>query len=183
MILDHFLPMLDTDFVYRPQSIVARRVKEERKRLGWTQKDLARRLAELGHGNEDQQPTIARIESGKRTVPIDELFALAAALETSPVYLLTPLDESELVAVTPRVTIPANAARAWLRGAPVPMGPQIDLAALPESELFRLVKANLERQVGRISVLFSAQQQIDEWARNIVEQIRNPEPKEGGNDG
>ena len=142
--------MTNTDLAYRPQVIVARRVREERQRLGWSQKDLAGRLHELGwYDKGDQQPTIARIESGKRAVPIDELFALAAALETSPVYLLTPLDDDELVAVTPSKTIPANAARAWLRGYPVPISPTIDLAALPRSELRQLVARAVDRKLSR----------------------------------
>jgi transcriptional regulator with XRE-family HTH domain len=57
---------------------------------------------------------IARIESGKRSVSVDELFQLAAALDTAPSLLLTPEDESELMWPTPQRAMTSNRVRAWI---------------------------------------------------------------------
>ena len=58
------------------------RVKSRREELGLTQGELARKI---GYQN---RSTISMIESGERTVKPEFLNALAAALETTPSYLM-----------------------------------------------------------------------------------------------
>jgi transcriptional regulator with XRE-family HTH domain len=85
-----------------PSDLVAARIQTARRLRGWTAKDLAARCADLG----DPQLTaavIANIETGRRDsngqrrreVTIDELFAIARALDIEPASLLalTPNDE------------------------------------------------------------------------------------------
>lgn len=54
------------------------RIREEREALGWTQDDLARRLAQVTGGFTKQ--TVYKIEAGRRQVTALELWALAVAL-------------------------------------------------------------------------------------------------------
>jgi transcriptional regulator with XRE-family HTH domain len=121
-----------------PGQVLARRVREARERRNWRQQDLAKRVEELGFR---MHPiTVSKIEQGGKraeNASVAEVFALAAALDCSPLFLLTPTTDDELVAVTPAHTVSASAARAWIRGAPVL--PDTDYrwfsAEMPESEL------------------------------------------------
>ena len=98
-----------------PSAVVATRVREHREALGLTQAGLATRLAEEFRWSVDRT-VIARIESRKRAVTVDDLLVLAAALDTSPSLLLTPQDESDLMWPTPRRAMTANRTRAWIAG-------------------------------------------------------------------
>lgn len=99
------------------------------------QQDLADRVAELG--GKMSRVTVAKIEKGRRGVSVDEVFLLAMALNSSPAYLVIPLDDDEPFEVTPDYVTSAKQARGWLRG----------LFALP-------------RQAGRV---FWTQRPDEEW--------------------
>ena len=75
-----------------------RQVREDR---GMNQTELAREVSELGIPM--RQTTISKIEDGNRKVGVDELLAIAAALEVPPTILMIPLDREEDFAVTPTV--------------------------------------------------------------------------------
>lgn len=62
------------------------RLKERRKAMGWTQRDLAREMAA-------SQSTIAMWETGANEPPTPTLERLAELLETSPAYLLGWTDD------------------------------------------------------------------------------------------
>ena len=65
----------------------------EARRLGYA--ELSRKLAEMGR---DIPPLgLRRIESGERRVDVDDLVALALALDVSLLALLLPIDTSRLV--------------------------------------------------------------------------------------
>lgn len=98
-----------------PSAVVAARVREHREALGQTQAMLAVRLRDQFGWNVDRT-IVARIEARKRAVGVDDLFLLAAALDTSPSLLLTPSDESELMWPTPWRAVTANRTRAWIAG-------------------------------------------------------------------
>src|SRR5690606_19823410 len=55
--------------------------------LGLSQRALADRLAE--HGRPMQVSGVSKIEAGERRVDVDDLVALARALEVTPAHLLT----------------------------------------------------------------------------------------------
>ena len=96
-----------------PSQVLARQVRALRKRLDWTQEDLAWRLQELGTSMD--QSMVARIENGKRAVSLDEMFVLAGALDVSPAALVMPR-ESGQVRVAPVMVADSFAALEWLRG-------------------------------------------------------------------
>lgn len=57
--------------------------------------ELSRKLAEMGR--EIPPLGLRRIETGERRVDVDDLVALALALDLSPLALLLPTDTSSLV--------------------------------------------------------------------------------------
>ena len=74
--------------------VVAAKVKDLRRRSGWSTTKLASRCAKIGHP-EITRSVIENIEGGRRrdgertrAVTVDELVALADALECVPAYLL-----------------------------------------------------------------------------------------------
>lgn len=88
-----------------------RQLREER-RLPYT--ELAERLAKIG------QPIpvlgLRRIERGERRVDVDELAALALALNVPPLLLLFPIDHEDWVAVAPNWVIRTWNAAEWFTG-------------------------------------------------------------------
>jgi transcriptional regulator with XRE-family HTH domain len=96
-----------------PGKVVGIRVREHRELHSLTQAQLAERLKTEFDWVIDRS-MLARIESGERQVNVDELFKLAAILDTTPVLLLTPADESELMAPTPWRAMTSSRARAWI---------------------------------------------------------------------
>lgn len=77
-----------------PGAVVAKNVGEIRRSRGLTVRDLAARLAELGHRL--LASGVSRIENGERRVDVDDLVALARALDVSPVRLLLPAEPGEV---------------------------------------------------------------------------------------
>lgn len=101
----------------RPGEVLAHRVREIRARRGWTQQQVADRLAAVGYPS--HRLTVAKIEKGGTradNAPLSEILALAAALDVAPVHLIVPLEDETAVAVTPGLVVPAAVARAWVRG-------------------------------------------------------------------
>lgn len=94
---------------------VAENVEAVRKRRGLTQQQLASRLAELGRPM--QASAVAKVESGDRRVDVDDLAALAVALNVSVARLLLPDgDENQPVFVVPAFSVPAYSAWDWATG-------------------------------------------------------------------
>lgn len=102
-----------------PLATVARRVREVRKRRGYTAEKLAERLKE--HGVPWERGVVVKFESGRRqSLSVDELYGLALALDCSVMALLVPLDNRP-VQVTPARVESADAVRVWITGAtPLP---------------------------------------------------------------
>jgi transcriptional regulator with XRE-family HTH domain len=100
----------------RPSEVVAARVERERRRQGITVQRLAQRCAELGAAWLTRD-VIVNIESGRRReVTLDEVWALAAALNVPPPLLQLPLGDSQRVAVTPAIEIHPHLALEWSEG-------------------------------------------------------------------
>jgi transcriptional regulator with XRE-family HTH domain len=107
-----------------PSDIVAKRVREVRRRRSLSVAQLAQRCAELGMPELTEQ-ALYNLEAGRadkrgrrrRAVTVDELLALALALHVAPVHLLVPTENSDAgYKVTPNVTVDSDHARAWIRG-------------------------------------------------------------------
>ncbi|WP_326803142.1 helix-turn-helix domain-containing protein [Streptomyces sp. NBC_01788] len=74
----------------RVKANVAGEVRRRRKEMGWSAQELADRCEELGHPI--PRNVIANMESGRRAnLPLVDVMALAAALETYPVCLIFPV--------------------------------------------------------------------------------------------
>lgn len=69
-------------------AIVGANVRHARERLGWSQEDLASRLAEVGVAW--SRPTVAQLELGKRGTTVDDLLVVALAVGVAPHVLLYP---------------------------------------------------------------------------------------------
>lgn len=67
---------------------VAQNVRAARMDSNLTQADLSARLAALGHPIPES--SIGKLEKGTRKIDVDDFFALAVALEVSPLRLLLP---------------------------------------------------------------------------------------------
>ena len=96
-----------------PSKVFRGRVKEARKARGWTQRDLAAALEKVDV--KIDASNITRLESGSRTVTLDEVIAIAVVLGVSPLHLIVPLDDNG-AQLTPALTVTTQEARAWLRG-------------------------------------------------------------------
>src|SRR5690242_15845908 len=102
--------------------VVAARVREVRGKRNMTVAELAARCAELGAPDLTAQ-ALYKLEQrrpGKlrpRPVTVDELLALAGALNVAPVHLLVPVDDGDQpYQVTATVTAERSRVRAWIRG-------------------------------------------------------------------
>lgn len=76
------------------QQVVAKNIAERRNALGLSIAELSRRTQEAGHPL--AALALRRIEAGERRIDVDDLTALAAILETTPVALLSPPEPNEL---------------------------------------------------------------------------------------
>jgi transcriptional regulator with XRE-family HTH domain len=145
----------------KPTEVVAARVHEERSRRGWSAAELARRLQAAGLPWE--RIVVTKLETGRRqSVSAEELLALAAVLEISPLHLLVPPYPSPLwggsgehasdvsrppddpndpndnapYQVTPAMAVPCYRVRQWARGyEPLPGGDMLRFVeAMPPHE-------------------------------------------------
>jgi transcriptional regulator with XRE-family HTH domain len=102
--------------------LAGERVKEIRRRRGWTTAQLAAKLAEAGAG-QLTDAALANIETGRRRngqrrrdVTIDEILALAYVLNVPPVLLFTPVGTEDTLAITPTIGMTALEALPWVSG-------------------------------------------------------------------
>lgn len=99
-----------------------RRIRQER---GLSFAELSRRLSGIGHPIPDT--SLLKTEKGDRRVDVDDLMALALALEVTPNRLLLPPGEAERVSERNQVTsaVAATWPRAWAwASGEVPFGHQ-----------------------------------------------------------
>jgi transcriptional regulator with XRE-family HTH domain len=107
--------MAANEVVHGPAS---RRVVENVKRLrherSWSLERLSKEMTEAG------RPILStglnRLEQGRRRIDVDDLVALAAVLEVSPITLMLPFDTNGTVQVTDGLEADSMAAWEWMRG-------------------------------------------------------------------
>jgi transcriptional regulator with XRE-family HTH domain len=95
-------------------AVFADRLREARAARGWTQTELSEALAAIGSPMD--RTTIAKLEKAQRQVRLEELVALAVALDVSPLYLMFPLRLEEVVKLTPKTSLESRAAFKWANG-------------------------------------------------------------------
>lgn len=96
---------------------VAATVREIRKRRGMSVRLLSERVTELGRPV--LPSAITRIESGERRLDVDDLMALALALDVSPVTLMLPASTTcadDPVPVSSTMDLPWSVAWRWAHG-------------------------------------------------------------------
>ncbi|MDP9430886.1 MAG: helix-turn-helix transcriptional regulator [Actinomycetota bacterium] len=119
-----------------------RRLREER---GVTLSGLSDRMGELG------QPLgmtgLSKIENGRRGIDLDELVALARALEVPPLLLVFPLGVQEAVEVLPGANVETWAAAKWFTGeAPFPgTEDEVCVGSDPPTTYFRVQDELIEK--------------------------------------
>lgn len=116
-----------------PTGVVAKRVRELRRRREWSAERLAEELTKLGI--EWNRGVVTKLETGRReSVSVAELLALALALDVAPVNLLVSLDDQPYQ-VTPNRVAGADQVRSWVRGQ-VPL-PGVDMRTFLAEVSFR----------------------------------------------
>lgn len=108
-----------------PSEVLPGQVRRIRRLRGWTQREFADELDRTAPEAKLTRGAVAKIESGSRGVTLDELFVLAAALNVSPTYLLTPEEDTTEVAVADGFNWAAGWVRQWLQGS-TPLPPTAD---------------------------------------------------------
>ncbi len=101
-----------------PHHVIASRVRELRKRRGWSAERLAQEMARVGVPWE--RMVVTKLETGRRaSITVEELLALAYVLEVAPVHVIVPTDgDEELYRVTPAGVpqVTRSQVRHWVRG-------------------------------------------------------------------
>jgi transcriptional regulator with XRE-family HTH domain len=94
--------------------ILTRRQKLDENGRPWSQKRLAAELKRIGSPLDEA--AIAKLETDRRRLTLDDALEIAAALDVSPAYLFTPQEEGSEVKIAPRKKQTAQEVREWVRG-------------------------------------------------------------------
>src|ERR1700690_832533 len=97
-----------------PSEVFRARLRELRRAKEGTQQQLADMLTDAGVKLD--ATAVTRLEGGTRGVALDEVVAIAAALGVSPLHMIVPLHNDDLLNVDPQFSTDAVTARAWMRG-------------------------------------------------------------------
>lgn len=97
-----------------PSEVFADRMREIREVQRRTQQDLADQLRKMGENYD--RATIARMETRKRTISLDEALMLSAALGVSPLHMFVPLERDELVRLAAKTNAKAFELEMWVQG-------------------------------------------------------------------
>lgn len=104
-------------YTQEPSDYVRLRLRDARKKKGWSQRELAEAMAQAGWPID--RTTIARIESDTvraKNLTLNEAVAFAAVLGISPLFLIAPWDNKARVSIAPKITSSAQDFRMWMRG-------------------------------------------------------------------
>lgn len=98
-----------------PSDVVRTRIRQIRKGQGIRIPELAARLEHMGTPITEQQ--LYNLEVGRRRFHVDYLYAIAAALEVSPLALQTlPTERSSEVDIAPGITVTNTRFNGWTTG-------------------------------------------------------------------
>lgn len=98
-----------------PMQMVIDRLKDIRRKRNLTAQQLAEAMTKAGVRWE--YGVVTKLETGRRkALSVTELLALAYVLDVSPLSLLTPEDDAEMVQATPTMTLTGEALGRWIAG-------------------------------------------------------------------
>ncbi|MHA6761806.1 helix-turn-helix domain-containing protein [Streptacidiphilus sp. PAMC 29251] len=158
---------------------VAANIERLRKARQLHQKDLSALLAGVGR---PMLPTvISKMERGERRIDVDDLVALALALNVSPsTLLLPPTSGSDPVALTERCSVSSRTAWNWAEGQQTAMdepGGSANFAEPGADPAIPLDAYDREQHYGRQQLAYQALAQPEERRRgtdnSIVRLVRN----------
>jgi transcriptional regulator with XRE-family HTH domain len=150
----------------RPSEVFAEQMRIQRERKGWTQKQLAARLAKLGFLV--HQTTIGKWEAGERRISLDEALAISAALDVGPAhmvagsYLGVTFGPPSIALSTKTAPVSPRQMRMWVRG-------QQALWGQDEKRYYTEVAPDewlAMQRAGVIVLLREVQELVDAWADN-----------------
>ncbi|MEV6614255.1 helix-turn-helix domain-containing protein [Streptomyces sp. NPDC051051] len=151
-------------------------VVEHRQRRGWDQAHLAGRITDAGRAMSTS--VLGKIESGARRVDVDDLAAIAAALDVAPQQLLPGAD-------TP-ASDPSGAAT---RPGPVQARVLEDIAALGDLETLdttaptlAAIAVRLAAEVDAPASLGNSLQGLSKELRQVLADLRSLSPEEPDDD-
>lgn len=99
----------------KPGDVMAEQVRRYRERRGWSQRGLCQIFADRFDVTINPA-TLARLETGKRRITVDEAAMFAVALDVPLLALMWPLTESEPVSPVPGVQTEPWRAMEWTVG-------------------------------------------------------------------
>lgn len=159
---------------------VATAVAELRRRRGWDQKRLAELVTEAGRPM--SASIVGKIECGARRVDVDDLVALAFALEVSPARLLLSANRDP-------EDVPATAASAEDSGAPGRVTARVldDVAALGDLEALDATAPTLAAVAVRLAQEIDtpgafALHSLSKELRAVMADLRSLAPEEPDDD-
>lgn len=158
--------------------IAARRIREIRKRHGWTVKDLAARCADAG-ARHLTAAVITNLETRRRPgreITVEELLALASVLQIPPLLLIAPLGADETLEITPGHGKGVLDAAAWIADDDAVFGPlriAREHERTPDGAISRWLNTNPLTLVRQIRMLNQAIRARDRALRREM-------PPEGG---
>lgn len=150
----------------RPSEVFAEQMRIQRERKGWTQKQLAAKLAKLGFLV--HQTTIGKWEAGERRISLDEALAISAALDVGPAhmvagsYLGVTFGPPSIALSTKTAPVSPRQMRMWVRG-------QQALWGQDEKRYYTEVAPDewlAMQRAGVIVLLREVQELVDAWADN-----------------
>jgi transcriptional regulator with XRE-family HTH domain len=97
-----------------PHDVAIARIRQLRKRNGYTQQQLADQLNLLGA--QTDRAAVAKVELGQRGLSLNEAFQYAMALNVAPVHLFAPTDDDDPISLGPNLTVSPHEMRRWVRG-------------------------------------------------------------------
>lgn len=106
-----------------PAEVFARRLREIRTAKGWSQARVAEEMTRLGHRM--MQTTVGKVETGDRSVSLEEALVFALALGVAPSAMLGTRDGRGEITIADGVTAKPRHVVAWV-GGDGPLGPAED---------------------------------------------------------
>lgn len=166
---------------YSASDLAARRIRQVRKRHGWTVKDLAGRCQDAGVTG--LTPAVITNLEGRRRpgreITVEELLALASVLQVPPLLLIAPLGADETLEVTPGCGKGALDAAAWIADDDAAFGPMRiarEYERTPDGAVIRWLNTNPLTLVRQIRVLSHAIRAHDRAMRRETPEGARPSP-------